>query len=91
MAHVVAVLPAGWPLERVSVAVLIRGGKYGHEDPRRVLLASEKALSTLLWVLRPSFLTRNVSWLARSAPSVFLGVCGEQQVFPMLMNVYITF
>ena len=82
---------AGWLPELVSVAVRIRGGNYGHEDPRRVVLASEKEISMLLWVLRPSFLTRNVTCLVSSAPSVCLGLCGEQQVFSMLMKVNITF
>ena len=36
---VVAVLPVVWLLERVSVAVRVRGETYGHEDPSRVLLA----------------------------------------------------
>ena len=41
----------------------IRGGNYRHEDQRRVLLASERALSTLMWVLRPSFLThKSAAW-----------------------------
>ena len=48
--YVVAVLLAGWLLKRVSVAVLIREESYGHEDPSRALLASEKALSTRVWV-----------------------------------------
>ena len=45
--YVVAVLVAGWLLQRVSVAVLIRGEIYRNED---ALLASEKALSTRVWV-----------------------------------------
>ena len=49
----------GWLLEQVSVTVQIGGETYGHKDPSKILLASEKALSTLVWVLRPSFLTRN--------------------------------
>ena len=49
-------------------------------------LASEKALNTIcVWVSR---LSCNVSCLASSAPSVCLGLCGEQQVFPMLGKVY---
>ena len=48
--YVFAVLLAGWLLQRVSGAVLIRDERYGHEDPIRALLASEKALSTRVWV-----------------------------------------
>ena len=36
--------------KRVSVAVLIRDESYGHEDPSRALLASEKPLSTRVLV-----------------------------------------
>ena len=46
--YVVAVLLAGWLLEGVSVAVLIRWGNCGHKGPSRVLLASEKAFSALV-------------------------------------------
>ena len=63
-------------------------GNYGHENPGRVLLASEKALSMLVWVLRLSFLTCNVSCLASLAPSVSLGLCGEQEVIPIRRKVY---
>ena len=66
----------------------IRGGNYGHKDQSAVPLASEKALSTLVRVLWPSLLTRNVSCLASSAPSICLGLCGEQQISPMLRKVY---
>ena len=34
---VVTVLLASWLLQRVSVALLIRGESYGHEDPSREL------------------------------------------------------
>ena len=64
---------------------------YGHKHPSRVLLASEKAHSKCVWVFRSSFLTCNISYLTSSSPSVCLGLCVEQQVFPMLRKVYITF
>ena len=69
----------------------LTGEKYGHKDPSRARLASEKALSTHMWVLRPSFLTRNISCLASSARLVCLGLCGERQISLMLRNVYIMF
>ena len=86
--HVVAVWLAGWLPQRVSVAVQIRGENYVHEDPSRALLASEKELTTRMWVSRPSFLTCNVSCLGNPAPSVCLGLCSEQQIFPTLRKVF---
>ena len=45
----------GWLLKRVSVAVLVRDESYGHEDPSRAPLASEKALSTRVLVSSQSY------------------------------------
>ena len=70
--------------------MLIREESYGHEDPSRDLLASEKAQHARVGFLTV-ILTCNVSCLASSAPSVCSGLCGEQQVSFMLRKVYFTF
>ena len=58
---------------------------------RILVLASEKILSSRVWVSWPSSLTRNVSCLTSSTPSVFSGLCGEQQVSSMRRKGYTTF
>ena len=45
-------------------------------------------LAHMCWFPRLSFLTCNISCLASSAPLVCLGLCGEQQVIPILRKVY---
>ena len=65
----------------------IRGGNYDHEDPSRALLASEKALNMFVCGFLNSFLTPNVNCLASSAP-VCSGLCGEQEVIPMVISCF---